>query len=166
MLRKTIKFLNFDDEEETEVHYFNLSKVEIFDWEAETDGGLHRLFEKLVETKDGSVLYNLVKDFVMRTYGIKSEDGKKFIKNNEVREAFKQTPAYDALIIEIATDDEAAFKFITGVLPKDVRGGMNDLKNMSKEDLIKLLNKEQKSDDSESSEEDIVEEDTQTPSTT
>lgn len=125
MLKREIKYTNFDDEEVTETFYFNLSKSELIELEVEREEGMSEWLQAIIETKDHKELIAQFKRLVLLTYGQKSEDGKRFIKNDQLREEFSQTPAYDALFMELALDDGAAVAFIKGIMPKDMAGDLD-----------------------------------------
>lgn len=118
MLKKTITYTDYNDNERTEDFYFNLSKAEITEMELSTTGGLAEMIQKIVNTQDGPKLVKIFKDLVLAAYGEKSPDGKRFIKSEELREAFSQTEAYSELFMELATNAEAASAFINGIMPK------------------------------------------------
>ena len=120
MLKKTIKYTDFDGEERTEDFYFNLTKAEIMEMNLTTYGGLDKMIEKIIAAKDTPKIVNLFKDLVLRSYGIKSDDGKRFIKNDKIREEFVQTEAYSELFMELATDEDAAINFVNGIVPKEL----------------------------------------------
>lgn len=120
MLKKTIKYTDFDGEERTEDFYFNLTKAEIMEMNLTTYGGLDKMIEKIIAAKDTPKIVNLFKDLVLRSYGIKSDDGKRFIKNDKIREEFTQTEAYSELFMELATDEDAAINFVNGIVPKEL----------------------------------------------
>lgn len=122
MLKRPITYENFDDVEVTEDFYFNLSKPEIIDMEVEHKQGFKAMIEEIINTEDRKGLVEQFKKMVLLTYGVKSEDGKRFIKNEQLREEFSQTAAYPALFMELATNDGAAAEFLIGVLPRDLRG--------------------------------------------
>lgn len=126
MLKKDIKFKDYDGNDTVETHYFNLATHEVIDFESEFGGGLTTFVQAMVEMKDRKRLIQLFKDFIKKTYGRKSEDGKRFIKTQEVFTEFEQTPAYDALYMELVTDTDAAVAFIIGVLPENVRSNISD----------------------------------------
>lgn len=117
MIKKTITYTDFNNETRTEDFYFNLSIAELTDWEFGVEGGMSNLIDKIVNEKDATKLYGLFKDIVKRSYGKKSPDGRRFIKNNEDYEAFASSPAYDELIMSLLSDADAAAKFVNGVLP-------------------------------------------------
>lgn len=118
MLRKTIEYTDFDGNERKEDFYFNLTKAEVAEMELSTDGGLTKMIEKIVAEQDAKRIIELFKDLILKAYGVKSPDGKRFIKNDEVRDAFAQTEAYSELFMELAFDAEASAKFINGIVPK------------------------------------------------
>lgn len=120
MLKKTIKFVDFDGNEREESHYFNLTKAELTEMEMSTNGGLTKMIEKIVETRDGSRIIAIFKELILKSYGEKSLDGRRFIKSKELSEEFSQTGAYDALFMELATDADKASDFIRGIIPADI----------------------------------------------
>lgn len=120
MLKKTVTYKNFNDEEITEDFYFHFTQAEIVEMENSQQGGLHKTLEKIVATKDNKGLIEIFKDVVLNAYGEKSPDGRRFIKTPEVREAFSQTNAYSDIFMELASNDVAAHEFIDAVLPAPV----------------------------------------------
>ena len=120
MLKKTVTYKNFNVEEITEDFYFHFTQAEIVEMENSQQGGLHKTLEKIVATKDNKGLIEIFKDVVLKAYGEKSPDGRRFIKTPEVREAFSQTNAYSDIFMELASNDVAAHEFIDAVLPAPV----------------------------------------------
>jgi hypothetical protein len=121
MLRKSIKYTDFNGEEVTDIHYFNLTNTELLNLEVSTKGGFQALLQKIVDEKDVKELVSQFQTIVLMSYGQKSEDGKRFIKNEELRNEFTQTAAYDALFMELSTDADAAANFVKGVMPKNIQ---------------------------------------------
>jgi hypothetical protein len=122
MLKREIKYRDFDDNEVTDTFYFNITKSEVVELEVGHKGGMEEFIKKIVKTDDHQALIAEFKRIILLSYGVKSEDGKRFIKSQEMRDEFSQTAAFDALFIELATDENAAANFIKGILPADVRG--------------------------------------------
>lgn len=127
MLTKTITCKNFNGVETTEDYWFNLTESEILEMQLGTAGGLDESIKQIVAGMDLPSMVTFFKDFVLKSYGVKSPDGKRFIKSNELREAFSQTQAYNKLFMELAFDDVAAAEFINGVIPKDVADKMAEI---------------------------------------
>lgn len=127
MLKKTITCKNFNEVETTEDYWFNLTESEILEMQLGTTGGLDESLKQIVAGMDLPRMVKFFKDFVLKAYGVKSPDGKRFIKNDEIREAFSQTNAYNKLFMELAFDDVAAAEFINGVIPKDVADKMSEI---------------------------------------
>lgn len=119
MLKKTITYIDYNENERTEDFYFNLSKAEALEMEMSTTGGLTEMARKIVAAQDTPALIKLFKEFVLKAYGEKSADGKRFIKSEEIATAFSQTEAYTQLFMELATDADAAAKFFNGITPSD-----------------------------------------------
>jgi len=120
MLKRDITYEDFNGETVTETFYFNLTKTEIIQLQFGYEGGLEAAIRKIIESEDGKQLIDEFQKIVLASYGVKSEDGKRFIKTEELREEFKQTAAYDQLFMDLATNEDAAADFIKGVVPKDL----------------------------------------------
>lgn len=139
--RVPITFTNLDNNKITDNFYFGLTKAEIAEWEMEMDGGLSAYLERLQEMskelqpiKDDSGeeipidqnkvrdltrrISEVVKDIILRSYGEKSPDGRRFIKSKEVVESFYQTDAYSELFVKLMSDSSALTDFIKAVLPE------------------------------------------------
>ena len=120
MLKKTIEFVDYDGNKRKEDFWFNLSKAEIMEMELLQDGGLEKLIQKIISTQDLPELVILFKALILKSYGEKSPDGRRFIKSDKLTEEFTQTEAYSQLFMELATDSDAAAKFVNGIIPSDV----------------------------------------------
>lgn len=120
MLKKTITYTDYNDNERTEDFYFNLNKAELTEMELSTTGGLAEMIQKIINTQDTPKIVKVFKDLVLAAYGEKSADGKRFVKTEELRESFAQTEAYSELFMELATDADAAAAFVNGIVPKDL----------------------------------------------
>lgn len=120
MLKKTVTYTDYNGLERTEDYYFNLTKAELMEMEMSTEGGLAEMIRRIVDAKDAKAIIKIFKDLVLRAYGEKSADGKRFIKSEELRTAFEQTEAYSIIFMELATDSDAASKFVNGIVPTDV----------------------------------------------
>ena len=118
MLKKTMTYTDYDGNERTEDFYFNLTKAEVTEMEMSHTGGMVKLLEKIVAEKDSKRIVEIFKDLILRAYGEKSADGKRFIKNQELRDAFVQTEAYSDLFMELASNAEAATAFVNGIIPQ------------------------------------------------
>jgi hypothetical protein len=125
MLKKTIAYTDYDGNDRKEDFYFNLNKAEVVELQLGTIGGLTKTLEKIVQEKDSSRLIEYFKSIIMKAYGEKSPDGRRFIKSKELCEAFSQTEAYSNLFMELAGDAKAAAEFIDGILPKEASNTPN-----------------------------------------
>jgi len=126
MLKLTRTYKDYNGGTRTEDFYFNLTQAEITEMEVSVDGGLVEMINRIVAAQDGKQIIALFKDIILRAYGEKSPDGKRFIKTQELRDAFAQTEAYSDLFMELATDSKAAANFVNGIIPaqKPEQGGM------------------------------------------
>ncbi len=117
MLKKTVTYTDYDGEKRTEDFYFNLNRAEVTEMQLSTEGGMEKMLKKIIDSRDGKRIIEVFKDIVLRAYGEKSGDGKRFIKTQELRDAFEQTEAYVEIFMELATDADAAAAFVRGILP-------------------------------------------------
>lgn len=120
MIKKTVTYTDYNGVERTENFYFNLSKAEVMEMEMGTEGGMAESIQKIVDAKDVPAIIRVFKDLVLKAYGVKSDDGRRFIKSKELSESFAQTEAYSEIFMELATDADAAAKFINGIIPGDL----------------------------------------------
>lgn len=123
MLKKTVTYIDYNGTERTEDFYFNMNQVEAIELEYGAIPG-KSLTDMLVEmssTSDAVMIIKLLKEFLLKSYGEKSPDGKRFIKNQDIRDAFEQSPAFPKIYLELASNAEYAAEFITGVIPSEVR---------------------------------------------
>lgn len=120
MLKKTITYTDYNGVERTEDKYFNLSKAEIMEMEMSTAGGFAEMVQGIVKAQDAPAIMKIFKDIILKSYGEKSPDGKRFIKSKELSDEFSQTEAYSDLFMELCTNAEASAAFINGIVPADV----------------------------------------------
>lgn len=152
MLKKTITYEDYNGETLTEDFYFNLNKAELIALELTEKGGLANKMKEIVESEDGAQIIATFKELILTAYGIKSEDGKRFIKSEDLRMAFEQTEAFSELFIELATNAKSAAEFVNGVVPASLAAEVDkataelavqgkDPSAMSKEELLELISK-------------------------
>ena len=117
MLKKTITYTDYNGEERKEDFYFNLNKAEIIEMEIGEAGGYGEMLKRIVDSKDGAQIMKVFKALILKAYGVKTPDGKRFVKSEEISKEFEQTEAYSNLFVELCTDANAATTFINGLLP-------------------------------------------------
>lgn len=134
MLKKTIKYTDYNGRERSEDFYFNLSKAEIAEMELTTQGGLQNMLSRFIKAEDQPSLFKVFKEFILKTYGERDVDGKRFIKNNgELAKAFVETEAYSELFIELISSPNAMSDFVLAVIPADMAAKMpKDPEELSK----------------------------------
>ena len=120
MIKETITYTDYNGTERKEDFYFNLTKAEVMELEMSTQGGLAEMIQRIVAAQDQPAIIKVFKDLIIKAYGVKSPDGKRFIKNQEVVDDFVQTEAFSELFMKLATDADAAAKFVNGIVPADL----------------------------------------------
>lgn len=118
MIKKTIKYTDYNGIEREEDFYFNLSKAEIAEMELSQNGGLSEYVKSIVEAKNSIAILSTFKQLILKAYGMKTEDGKRFVKSDQLSKEFAQTEAYSELFMELATDEKKASEFINGIIPQ------------------------------------------------
>lgn len=119
MLKKTIPYTDYNGVERVEDFYFNLSKAESMEMELSIPGGLTGMIRQIVAAQDVPTITATFKQIILKAYGEKSPDGRRFVKSEELSKAFSETEAYSILYMELATDANAAAEFVNGIVPKD-----------------------------------------------
>lgn len=120
MLKKTITYEDFNGDMVTEDFYFHLSKAELVELEMSHEGGLSTALERIIAAKDNKALITEFKSLLLLSYGKRSDDGKRFVKTQELRDEFTSTEAYSVLFMELVTETDKAIDFVQGVIPKDL----------------------------------------------
>lgn len=123
MLKKTITYTDYNGNERTEDFYFNLNKAELTEMEAGVEGGYGEMLQRIVDSNDNKQIVETFKSIILKAYGEKTLDGKRFIKSKELSEAFSQTEAFVELFMELATNEKAAADFVNGIIPKNITPG-------------------------------------------
>lgn len=121
MLKKVITYEDYNGVERTEECYFNMTKVELLEMHQNAGGGLDGIIKQIIQVKNNAELVKFLKELLVMSYGKKSDDGRLFMKNDEIRAEFMASPMYDMLYCEIFTDEKACSDFIDGILPKSLR---------------------------------------------
>jgi hypothetical protein len=125
VLKKNIKYEDFNGETVEETFYFNMSQTEVITLQLDYDGGMEAFINRIIKAENIKSLIAEFQKIVLMSYGQKSEDGKRFIKSDQLREEFSQTAAYNALFMELAIDADAAAEFIMGIIPKGMAQDVN-----------------------------------------
>ena len=120
MIKKTITYIDFNGGERTEDFYFHLTKAEITKMEMSVNGGMAERIQRIVSAQDQPAIIEVFEDLIKKSYGVKTPDGRGFVKRKEDLEAFMATEAYSQLFMELATDSNAASKFVNGIIPADL----------------------------------------------
>ncbi len=135
MLVKKIKYTDFNGNEREESFYFHYSKAQIIEMQFSFGGGMEEFLKRIVNTQDMNALFQYFKEFILNAVGVKSDDGKRFIKNKEISDSFEQSNAYEVLMMELLGFDNptdnanAAADFVLGVLPAEYAKLMQDESN-------------------------------------
>lgn len=124
MIAKTVKYKDFNGVEREEKFLFNLTQAEVTEMELSTSGGLAESIKQIVAAQDTPQIIKIFKELILKSYGEKSIDGKRFRKVDEngvpLSVAFSETEAYSSLFMELANNDVAAAEFVNGIMPANL----------------------------------------------
>lgn len=127
MFKDKVTYTDYNGVEREEEFFFNLNEAELFEMQNSVRGGLTEKVKKIMATKNTPEIIKLFKEIMQMSYGVKSDDGRRFIKNKEVLEEFTQTEAYSKIYMKLATDSDYAAKFINEIIPKELSDRANGL---------------------------------------
>lgn len=147
MLKKLIKYTDYDGRERSENFYFYMSKAELMEMELGTVGGMQNLIQLIIDKQDIPKIMEAFKTIILKAYGEKSPDGRRFIKSKELSEAFSQTEAYSNLYMELITDANAASAFINGIVPTDIAAAATRKRETEEEPVTEEIKAEEPVDD-------------------
>lgn len=120
MIKKTVTYVDYNGVERTEDFYFNLTKAEVAEMEMSVEGGFSKMLEEIVASKDNVKIVNLFKQMVLKAYGEKSADGRRFMKSEEISKAFSETEAYSEIFMSLALNENEAAAFVNGIMPANI----------------------------------------------
>jgi hypothetical protein len=120
MIKKTVTYVDYNGVERTEDFYFNLSKAEVAEMEMSVEGGFSKMLEEIVASKDNVKIVSLFKQMVLKAYGEKSADGRRFMKSEEISKAFSETEAYSEIFMSLALNESEAAAFVNGIMPANI----------------------------------------------
>ncbi len=120
MLKKTVTYTDYNGTERTEDLYFNISKAELAELELSVTGGFSEMMKKIVAAQDVPSIVKIVKELILKSYGEKSSDGRRFIKSPELSEAFSQTEAYTEVFLDLVASAENMADFVNAIIPSDI----------------------------------------------
>ena len=120
MYTRTVTYTDWNGMERTEEFRFNLTKAELMEMQYEQEGGMREYLQKIIDSKNQKEIMRLFKDLVLKAYGEKSDDGRLFVKNDQIRERFASTPVYSEIFMELSTDANKASEFVNGIMPADI----------------------------------------------
>ena len=136
MFKKTITYTDFNGEQRTEDYYFNLSRAELTEMQMSVNGGMTEYLQQIVNSQDNKEIFAVFKEIIFKSIGEKSVDGKRFIKNDEIRSSFEQSEAYSELLVELMSDADKAADFVNALIPDQLQ---EEVKNETKDTVVKEI---------------------------
>jgi len=146
MLKKKIKYTDYNGVQREEEFLFHLSKAELMEMQMGTVGGLGDMLQKIIDSNDAPAIIKVFKDIILKAYGEKSVDGKRFMKVSDagvpLSIAFSQTEAYSELFMELSQDADAAAAFIKGIIPADIEISDEEIKKYQEQKMLGNVNQD------------------------
>lgn len=116
-----VTYKDYNGVERTEKYYFNLNEAELTEMEMTAAGGFQDRMQRIIDAKDSADIFAEFKKLVLLAYGKKSDDGKRFMKSDEIKQEFIESPAYSMIIMELGRNADKALEFVNGILPEAAR---------------------------------------------
>lgn len=123
-----VTYTDYNGNKRTENFSFNLNKAEIAKMELSVKGGLAEMIQRIIDAQDQPALISVFEELIHKSYGVKTPDGRGFVKRAEDLESFISTEAYSELFMKLATDSDAAAKFLNGIIPADMANQLAEKK--------------------------------------
>ena len=117
MIKKKVTYTDYNGNERTEEHHFHLNKAELTEMELSVDGGLSNYYQKIVDSQSVPELAKIFKELLLKSYGVKTDEGRVFEKSEELSRKFSQSAAYETMYMDLASNTELAAKFANGIIP-------------------------------------------------
>lgn len=121
MYKHSITYKDFDGNDRTETLYFNMTSNDLSELQLSKDGGMAEYWQKIIDANDGGLIMDAFKQLILAAYGEKSDDGRYFMKNDEIRNRFKCSAAFDAYMNELADNEALLQEFADNIIPQDVK---------------------------------------------
>lgn len=120
MITLPIKYTDYNDVERTEEFSFNLNKAELAELQLGVSGGFDAVLKRLTNRMETPEVLKIFKGIILKAYGVKSDDGRRFMKSEELSKEFEETEAFSNLYMSFFENADNFTKFIKGILPKDL----------------------------------------------
>lgn len=136
MFKKTIEYVNYNGEPRKKDHYFDLTKTELLELQLSEDGGITTFLRQVLMDQNGGKMISFTRKLILAAYGEKTPDGEYFMKNDEIRQRFACSPAFDILFTELTSSKEAGLEFMKGIMPKNLQKEIEEAlkdENLAKE---------------------------------
>lgn len=115
MLKHQVSYKDFDNKTVKETLWFNLTTRDSAKLTIKY-GDLAAYVKKIEKEKDAASMMVLIEDLVLTAYGERSEDGRHFVRNDEIRERFSYSLAFEALLDDLYSDEKKMSKFFDALL--------------------------------------------------
>ena len=125
MLKKIVKYIDFNGNERSDTLYFNLTDVEVARLEVKFPGGLEKYINNFNAEERPDEILDLFETVLEMSYGIKSEDGRHFRKPPENTRDFMESAVYTKIFFELLSDADVAADFFKAVVFTHSKGSLN-----------------------------------------
>lgn len=125
MFKKTIEFEDFNGQRQSRDFYFHISKAELLTLATSADDMQARL-TRIIQAQDGGAILNELRELIKLSVGVRSEDGLRFIKDQEAQSTLLDSPAYDELLMELGTNTNACVEFVQKLIPEKMQKEMQE----------------------------------------
>ena len=131
MLKKTVNYVNFDGKERSKDLYFHLTQTELTEIALDLPDNISEIFaetpgtvtdevtDRIMKELGNKGIFGFLKKLVLKSYGVRDEDGGYFDKSDEITRKFEHSLAFDTVMMELTRDEKAALDFINSIIPQN-----------------------------------------------
>lgn len=119
MITREVTYIDYNGDEQTEKYYFDLTVPEMLELSFSSAGDIQSTLERLSNSRKVGEIFNIIQTLIFKSVGVKSDDGKRFVKNEDVLNDFKQSRGYESFLMKMMQDTDYASKFIEQLIPQD-----------------------------------------------
>ena len=116
MIKKVIKYTDFNGQNRSEVAYFNLNKLEVLKLTAKLGMDIDKYAKQLAESEDLAKMLQFIEDIILMAYGEKSQDGRSFVKSKDRTAEFESSNAFAELFDQLVTNPQQTAQFASGIV--------------------------------------------------
>lgn len=124
MFAREFTYIGYDGKEKKDTYHFNLNEAELYELDLSSIYGFTGQMERLLKAERTQEIVEMFKGIILGAVGEVSPDGRRFVKNEQIREDFYRSKAYAQLFVELVSSGEKFSEFLKAAIPEEIRKKM------------------------------------------